>query len=64
MLLEFKWCEFFNHRFIFIIVLLFLICLQTLTFQDVFSTTNKSEPINENNLTNIINKNMVEGYSI
>ena len=59
MLLEFKWCEFFKHPFIFS-VLLFLICLQTLTFSDVLSTNNKSfESTNENNLTNSVNKNFI-----
>ena len=62
MLLEFKWCEFFKHPFIFISVLLFLICLQTLTFQDVFSTNNKSfESTNESSLTttNSVKKNFI-----
>ena len=60
MLLEFKWCEFFKlHHFIFSI-LLFLICLQTLTFQDVFSTTNKSfESTNKSSLTNSVKKNFI-----
>ena len=58
MILEFKQWEFFKRPFIFSI-LLFLICLQTLTFQDVLSTNNQSEPINENNLTNSINKNLI-----
>ncbi|MGZ5491441.1 MAG: two-component regulator propeller domain-containing protein, partial [Nitrososphaeraceae archaeon] len=39
MLLEFKWCDLIKFSFIFSIVF-FLICLQTLTFQDVFSTNN------------------------
>jgi 3',5'-cyclic AMP phosphodiesterase CpdA len=58
LLLEFKWCEFFKHPFIFS-VLLFLICFQTLTFQDVFPTYNKSfESTNESSLTtNSIKKN-------
>jgi 3',5'-cyclic AMP phosphodiesterase CpdA len=60
MLLEFKWCEFFKlHHFIFSI-LLFLICLQNLTFQDVFSTTNKSfESTNKSSLTNSVKKNFI-----
>ena len=59
MYLEFKWYEFFTHSFIFS-VLLFLICLQTLTFHDVFSTNNKSfESTNESNLTNNVNKNFI-----
>ena len=51
--LEIKWKEFFKFSFIFSI-LLFLLCLQTLTFQDVFSTTNKSlKSTNESSLTTI-----------
>jgi len=54
--LEIKWKEFFKFSFIFSI-LLFLLCLQTLTFQDVFSTTNKSlESTNESSLTTSIKK--------
>jgi 3',5'-cyclic AMP phosphodiesterase CpdA len=61
MLLEFKWCKFFKHSFIFISLLLFLICLQTLTFSDAFSANNKSlEYTNESNLTtNNVNKNFI-----
>ena len=52
MFLEFKWYNFFKHPFIFISILLFLICLQTLTFADVLVANNKSfESTNENNLT-------------
>ncbi len=54
--LEIKWKEFFKFSFIFSILLFFL-CLQTLTFQDVFSTTNKSlKSTNESSLTNSIKK--------
>ena len=54
--LEIKWKEFFKFSFIFSI-LLFLLCLQTLTFQDVFSTTNKSlKSTNVSSLTNSIKK--------
>ena len=54
--LEIKWKEFFKFSFIFSI-LLFLLCVQTLTFQDVFSTTNKSlKSTNESSLTNSIKK--------
>ena len=54
--LEIKWKEFFKFSFIFSI-LLFLLCLQTLTFQDVFSTTNKYlKSTNESSLTNNIKK--------
>jgi len=54
--LEIKWKEFFKFSFIFSI-LLFLLCLQPLTFQDVFSTTNKSlKSTNESSLTNSIKK--------
>jgi 3',5'-cyclic AMP phosphodiesterase CpdA len=54
--LEIKWKEFFKFSFIFSI-LLFLLCLQTLTFQDVFSKTNKSlKSTNESSLTTSIKK--------
>ena len=54
--LGFKQFEFFKFSFIFSI-LLFLLCLQTLTFQDVFSTTNKSlKSTNVSSLTNSIKK--------
>ena len=54
--LEIKWKEFFKFSFIFSI-LLFLLCLQTLTFQDVFSITNKSlKSTNESSLTTSIKK--------
>ncbi|HEY9485279.1 MAG TPA: metallophosphoesterase [Nitrososphaeraceae archaeon] len=54
--LEIKWKEFFKVSFIFSISL-FLLCLQILTFQDVFSTTNKSlKSTNESSLTNSIKK--------
>ena len=54
--LEIKWKEFFKFSFIFSISLLFL-CLQILTFQDVFSTTNKSlKSTNESSLTTSIKK--------
>ena len=54
--LEIKWKGFFKFSFIFSI-LLFLLCLQTLTFQDVFSTTNKSlKSTNVSSLTNSIKK--------
>ena len=54
--LGFKQFEFFKFSFIFSI-LLFLLCLQTLTFQDVFSTTNKYlKSTNESSLTNSIKK--------
>ena len=54
--LEIKWKEFFKFSFIFSI-LLFLLCLQILTFQDVFSTTNKSlKSTNESSLTTSIKK--------
>jgi len=59
MLLEFKWCKFFKYPFIFS-VLLFIICLQTLTFQDAFSTNIKSfESTNEISLTNSVKKNFI-----
>ncbi|HEU5462134.1 MAG TPA: metallophosphoesterase [Nitrososphaeraceae archaeon] len=59
MYLGIKWCNFFTYPFVFS-VLLFLICLQNLTFQDVFSTNNKSfESINESNLTNSVQKNFI-----
>jgi len=59
MLLEFKWCKFFKYPFIFS-VLLFIICLQILTFQDVFSTNIKSfESTNEISLTNSVKKNFI-----
>jgi 3',5'-cyclic AMP phosphodiesterase CpdA len=59
MYLRIKLYKFFTSPFVFS-VLLFLICLQTLTFQDVFSTNNKSfESINENNHTNSVKKNFV-----
>ena len=57
MILEFKQWEFFKRPLIFSILL--ILCLQSLTFQDVLSTNNKSESINENNLTNSINKNLI-----
>ncbi len=57
MILEFKQWEFFKRPFIFSILL--ILCLQSLTFQDVLSTNNKSESINENNLTNNVNKNLI-----
>ena len=54
--LEIKWKEFFKFSFIFSISL-FLLCLQILTFQDVFSTTNKSlKSTNESSLTTSIKK--------
>lgn len=57
--LEFKWSEFLKFSFIFSI-LFFLLCLQTLTFSDVSSTSNKSiEPTNENSLTNTVKKNFI-----
>jgi 3',5'-cyclic AMP phosphodiesterase CpdA len=58
MLLEFKSYRFLKHHFIFS-TLLFLICLQNLTFHDAFSTNNKSfESTNENSLTaNSVKKN-------
>jgi 3',5'-cyclic AMP phosphodiesterase CpdA len=60
MLLEFKWCKFFKHPFIFISVLLFLVCLQTLTFSDAFAANNnKSESTNESGLTNNVKKNFI-----
>ncbi|HEX2409267.1 MAG TPA: metallophosphoesterase, partial [Nitrososphaeraceae archaeon] len=62
MLLEVKWCEFFKHPFIFISVLLFLICLQTLTFSDALAANNKSfVSTNESSLTtnNSIKKNFI-----
>ncbi len=59
MYLEIKLYKFFTYPFVFS-VLLYLICLQTLTFQDVFSTTNKSfESINESNLINSVKKNFI-----
>ena len=59
MLLEFKWCKFFKYPFIFS-VLLFIICLQILTFQDAFSTNIKSfESTNEISLTNSVKKNFI-----
>ena len=59
MLLEFKWREFLKFSFIFSI-LFFLLCLQTLTFSDVFSTNNKSlESTNESSLTNSVKKNFI-----
>ena len=61
MFLEFKWYNFFKHPFIFISILLFLICLQTLTFSDALAANNKSfESTNENNFTtNNIKKNFI-----
>ena len=61
MFLEFKWYNFFKHPFIFISILLFLICLQTLTFSNALAANNKSfESTNENNLTtNNIKKNFI-----
>jgi 3',5'-cyclic AMP phosphodiesterase CpdA len=57
MLLEFKWREFLKFSCIFSI-LFFLLCLQTLTFSDVFSTNNKDlESTNEGSLTNSVKKN-------
>jgi 3',5'-cyclic AMP phosphodiesterase CpdA len=57
--LEFKWSEFLKFSFIFSI-LFCLLCLQTLTFSDVSSTSNKSiEPTNENSLTNTVKKNFI-----
>jgi 3',5'-cyclic AMP phosphodiesterase CpdA len=57
MLLEFKCREFLKFSCIFSI-LFFLLCLQTLTFSDVFSTNNKDlESINEGSLTNSVKKN-------
>jgi 3',5'-cyclic AMP phosphodiesterase CpdA len=54
--LGFKQFEFFKFSFI-LSILLFLLCLQTLTFQDVFSTTNKSlKSTNESSLTTSIKK--------
>ncbi|HJT84169.1 MAG TPA: metallophosphoesterase [Nitrososphaeraceae archaeon] len=41
MFLEFKWYEFLKHPFTFGILIL-LICLQTLTFHDAFSTNNNT----------------------
>jgi len=60
LLLEFKWCEFLKHPFIFSI-LLFLICFQTLTFQDVFSTYYKPFASTAGNslTTNNVKKNFV-----
>jgi len=60
--LEIKWKEFFKFSFIFSI-LLFLLCLQTLTFQDVFSTTNKSLESTKD-FTNINNTNTDYSNSI
>ncbi|HJU59143.1 MAG TPA: metallophosphoesterase, partial [Nitrososphaeraceae archaeon] len=61
MFLEFKWYNFFKHPFIFISILLFLICLQTLTFSDALAANNKSfESTNENSLTtNNVKKNFI-----
>ncbi len=57
MLLEFKCTEFLKFSCIFSI-LFFLLCLQTLTFSDVFSTNNKDlESTNEGSLTNSVKKN-------
>ena len=57
MLLEFKCREFLKFSCIFSI-LFFLLCLQTLTFSDVFSTNNKDlESTNEGSLTNSVKKN-------
>ncbi|HSL14495.1 MAG TPA: metallophosphoesterase [Nitrososphaeraceae archaeon] len=57
MLLEFKRREFLKFSCIFSI-LFFLLCLQTLTFSDVFSTNNKDlESTNEGSLTNSVKKN-------
>jgi 3',5'-cyclic AMP phosphodiesterase CpdA len=56
-LLEFKCREFLKFSCIFSI-LFFLLCLQTLTFSDVFSTNNKDlESTNEGSLTNSVKKN-------
>jgi hypothetical protein len=52
MFLEVKQYDFFKHPFIFISILLFLICLQTLTFSDALAANNKSfEYTNENSIT-------------
>jgi 3',5'-cyclic AMP phosphodiesterase CpdA len=61
MLLEFKWCKFFKHPFIFISVLLFLVCLQTLTFSDALAANNNKsfESTNESSLTNNVKKNFI-----
>ena len=57
MLLEFKCTEFLKFSCIFSI-LFFLLCLQTLTFSDVFSTNNKAhKSTNEGSLTNSVKKN-------
>ena len=57
MLLEFKCRKFLKFSCIFSI-LFFLLCLQTLTFSDVFSTNNKDlESTNEGSLTNSVKKN-------
>jgi len=61
MLLEFKWYDLIKFSFISSIVF-FLICLQTLTFQDVFSTNNNKsfDFTNESNLTtNTSKKNFI-----
>ena len=59
MFLQFPSYEFLKFSFIFSIVLL-LLCLQTLTFSEVFSTTNNSlEFTNENSLTKSVKNNFV-----
>ena len=62
MSLEFKQSEFLKLSFIFS-VLLFLICLQTLTFQDVFSTNNKSfEYTNESGNSSLSNSSVKKKF--
>jgi 3',5'-cyclic AMP phosphodiesterase CpdA len=57
MLLDFIRCE-FKHHFI-VGILLFLICLQTLTFHDGFSTNTKSKSANEGSVSNSDKKNYI-----
>ena len=63
MLLEFRYYNFLKFCFTYSILLLLFLCLQTLTFADVFSTDNNNnnqESAIKNNLTNSINKNFID----
>jgi 3',5'-cyclic AMP phosphodiesterase CpdA len=60
-LLEFRYYQFIKCCLTFSSLFFLLLCLQTLTFSDVFSTDNQSlgSP-NENSLTNSVRKNFVD----
>ena len=61
MLLEFRYYKFLKFCFTYSILLLLFLCLQTLTFADVFSADNNNqEPAIKNSLTNSINKNFID----